>query len=574
MSIIYKSLPVLELMFKKFSNHLSTHPVQKHLFFLAVAVLASFINGYHFGTFDQVFHITFLKKFINPSLYPDDPFLSLRWYHFSYFWFPFIPLYKAGILEASMFLIHIFTVYGTVWMFWSLSDFLFADSRANLLISLALLFPHLGFPGFQIIEFSLLNRTFTLPFLLGSILLYLKGKKGWAFILLGIIFNLHAIYAIFVLCMFLLNEVLTFGKKTWWQPLTYLAFFTIAGLPVLIWRMQTGSGIDLTLRPGMLKLAADGLMNSVYYPIGKSAVLIGNFLFGVGTLWGFVLGYQQSSKSSKHQTMRNFVFAIGVLLLIGTITSYLLPITILVQMQILRAGVFLLYFGMLYLSYFLSQQEGQAQLSKGRYAVLILGFIILFTPLFTILVWVLAKKIRKTKLVPIGMAGLTIIIQGIAIFISLQSDLWEPGFHIDGPESSWREVQEWARDNTKVDAKFISPPHKFGHYTPDWRVFSERSSVATIPEMMEIPFDPDFAISFQDRFSAVAPGAIEAFNGDFMRSFTITEIAYYSNSAIDFVQIACEFSADYLVTGQGQPYPFDLLYENKGFLVYRLPNCK
>jgi len=560
-------------MFRKISAYLSDHPVQKHLFFLAVALMASFVSGYHFGTFDQVFHITYLKKFVNPNLYPQDPFLTLRWYHFSYFWFPFIPLFKAGILEVSMFLIHVITVYGTVWMFWSLSDFLFKDNRANLLITLALIFPHLGFPGFQIIEFSLLNRTFTLPFLLGSILLYLKDRKRWAFFLLGIMFNLHVIYAIFVLCMFLLNEAIQFDKKSWWKPLTNLTLFTLAGLPVLIWRMQTGTGIDLSLRPEMLKLAANGLLYSVYYPIGTSAVSIGNFLFGVGTLWGFILGYQHSSKATKHQTMRNFVFAIGILLLIGTITSYFLPITILVQMQILRAGIFLLYFGMLYLSNFLCRQQDEAQLRKGSFAGVFAGFIIFLTPLFTILLWGLFKKVRKVKRNPLWLGILVIAIQGFTAFTTLQSELWAPGFHIHGPDTSWRDTQEWAGHNTSREAMFITPPHLFGNYTPDWRVFSERSSVATIPEMMEIPFDPDFAISFQKRFSAVAPGAIESFNGDYMRSLDIAEGAYYSNTASDFRRLACEFSADFLVTEQGHPYPFDLAYQNTGFLVYRLPNC-
>ncbi len=83
------------------------------------------------------------------------------------------------MLEISMFIIHILTVYGTIWMFWALSNLLFNNETTNLLVVLALIFPHIGFPGFQIIEFSLLNRTFVLPFLLGSIYLYLQEKKSW-----------------------------------------------------------------------------------------------------------------------------------------------------------------------------------------------------------------------------------------------------------------------------------------------------------------------------------------------------------------------------------------------------------
>jgi len=91
-------------MFIKFATHLKQHPFHRHCYFLAIAFLAVVANGYHFGTFDQVFHIPFLLKFIRPELYPNDPFLNLRWYHFSFFWFPFIPLYKAGLLQISMFI--------------------------------------------------------------------------------------------------------------------------------------------------------------------------------------------------------------------------------------------------------------------------------------------------------------------------------------------------------------------------------------------------------------------------------------------------------------------------------------
>ena len=44
-------------------------------------------------------------------------------------------------------------------------------------------------------------------------------------------FNLHVIYALFVLCMFLLHDVLTFKWRRWWSLPLYLAVFIVAGLP-------------------------------------------------------------------------------------------------------------------------------------------------------------------------------------------------------------------------------------------------------------------------------------------------------------------------------------------------------
>ncbi len=560
-------------MFKKIAAHLSAHPFHRHVFFLMLALLAAFINGYHFGTFDQVFHITFLKKFINPDLYPNDPFLSLRWFHFSYFWYPFIPLLKAGILEIGMFIIHILTVYGIFWMFWALSDLLFHQIETNLLLTLALIIPHIGLPGFQIIEFSLLNRTFVLPFLLGSIWLYLKDRKHLAYLLIGLMFNLHAIYSAFVLCMFLLDEALKFSWPSWWKPILRLAIFVLAGIPVLIWRMQTGNGIDFTLRPKMLELATDGLLYTVYYPVGTASFVLGNFFAGIGTLWAFILGFRQAPNNEKHRTMRNFVLAIGMLVTVSIIVSYLLPVTILLQLQLLRAGIFLLYFGMLYFAFFICQQYSKGNITRGTFWMLSLGFILLISPLISILLFYLAKGLEKLKCNPAWLIPVICIIQALTAYTATKFGYWSPGFHIFGPESAWQEVQLWARNHTPNEAKFITPPHEFWHYIPDWRVFSERATVATIPEMMEIPFDPSYAENFKSRFEAVAPGAIEQFNGNYVRTLEITKEMFYTNTTEDFQKIACEFSADYLVVDKEHPYNFSIAFENAGFIIYFLPAC-
>ena len=560
-------------MIKKIANYFTQHPFQRHLLFLILALITVWINGYHFGTFDQVAHISFLKKTVNPALYPQDPFIELRNYHFSYFWDLFIPLFKAGLLEESMFIVHILTVYGTFWMFWALSEVLFGDARANLLVSLALVFPHLGFPGFQIIEFSLLNRTFALPFLLGSIWLYLKHRRILAYFLLGLMFNIHAVYVIFVLCIYLLNEALSFKRQEWWKPVAGMAVFVISGFPVLFWRGQTGSGIDLTLRPDLLELAARSLLYTVYYPIGPFNFMIGNFLAGIGSVWAFILGYRLSPNSPQHRIMKNFMLATGILLLVAVVNSYFLPITILLQFQILRAGVFMLYFGMLYLSYFLSVKHKQGELSKNWFMGLALSFVILISPLATILFWLLSRAFKKTKTRPIWLVPVVVGIQVLTVVIGLNSGLLYPGFHIFGPRSNWQDVQDWAKENTPLDAKFITPPHFFGHYTPDWRVFSERTPFATISEFLTIQLDPGYGDDLVRRFDIIAPGAVDAFNGSYMRSIDISEERFYSNSTSDLINIACQHGLDYLVVEQDHPYPFEERYRNADFFLYQMPIC-
>ena len=171
------------------ADRLAKKTLLRHIVFLGATLLTIWIGGYHFGTFDQVVHIPFLKKLADPSLYPTDAFLKLRSEHYSFFWLMLIPAYRAGILEPVMFAVHIFATYGLVWMFWELTETLFHNNLANLISLLLLVFPHFGMPGFQIVEFSLLNRTFVLPFILGAIILHLRRYYVPAFLLLGVMFK-------------------------------------------------------------------------------------------------------------------------------------------------------------------------------------------------------------------------------------------------------------------------------------------------------------------------------------------------------------------------------------------------
>ena len=72
------------------ARRLATHSGLRHLLFLAAALLSILLIGYHFGTFDQVVHIPFMKAGAQPSLYPGDGFVALRNPPTSFFWYLFI----------------------------------------------------------------------------------------------------------------------------------------------------------------------------------------------------------------------------------------------------------------------------------------------------------------------------------------------------------------------------------------------------------------------------------------------------------------------------------------------------
>jgi hypothetical protein len=539
----------------------------RHIIFLGVTLLAIWMNGYHFGTFDQVVHIPFLKKIADPSLYPTDAFLNLRSEHYSFFWLLFIPAYKAGILELVMFVVHVLTTYSLVWMFWELTDTLFDNNLANLISLLLLIFPHLGMPGFQIVEFSLLNRTFVLPFILGAIILHLRRNYVPAFLLLGVMFNFHVIYAGFAVAMILFDFLIRYREVGLKNFLKGFGLIICGGLPVLLWRFGS-IPIDLQLRPDVLKLVSSALLAGVYYIFLPTPQIIIGTLHGIATLAFFFLGRKLKLSSHDH-IMTNFIFAIGVVLLIQLITTYWFPITFILQLQILRIGVFLLIFGYIYFAGYLATRLQEGILNGIPGGLVSVCFVSSPSPLLPLVFLGLKRWLDKFRWRQ--WAGVLVFIMvGIAvIYGGIDTGFWSPGYYLFEPKTPWTQTQDWARKGTPREAMFITPPEIFSHYIPDWRTFSERGTLATLVEIYEFPH-PGFFPYWLERFEALAPGAIDQFNGNYFDTFTFTRDAYYSLKPGDYLQIAQKYKVRYLVIEKPHLQPFPVVYENESFAVYDL----
>jgi hypothetical protein len=549
------------------ADRLAKKSLLRHVLFLGVALIAIWANGYHFGTFDQIVHIPFLKKFADPSLYPTDAFLTLRGEHYSFFWLMFIPAYRAGLLEPVMFAVHLLATYGLVWMFWELSNTLFNNNLANLFSVILLVSPHFGMPGFQIVEFSLLNRTFVLPFVLGAIILYLRRRYVPAFLLLGIMFNLHIIYVGFAMVMILFDLFLRLSEVGWKNLLKGIAIFIIGASPVLLWRSTTPP-IDLTIRPDVLKLASSALLAGVYYIFLPSPQILISSLHGITTLGFFLLG-RQLNLCAHDRAMTNFVLAIGVVLFVQLITTYWFPVTFILQLQILRIGVFLLVIGYIYFAGYLAkrlQEGGLKGLSGGLVSA---SFLFYPSPLLPLVFLAFNRWFKKYRWRQ--WAGVTVfsLVGVTTIYACFISGIWSPGFYLFEPKTAWTQTQDWARNNTSREAMFITPPEILLHYIPDWRTFSERGTLATLVEIFEFPH-PEYLPYWRERFEALAPGAIDQFNGNYFDTFTFTRNAYYSLKPEDYLRIAQKYKVSYLVIEKPHLQPFPIVYENEGFVVYDL----
>lgn len=541
----------------------------RYLLFAALTAFTIGFMGYHVGTFDQAVHFPYLKKFVDGSLYPNDPFLDMRLTKYTFFWFPFEWFYQRGVLEVSMFLIHIASTYGTFWALWNLAGTLFHRALASFLAVLIFAFPHMTFGGWTIIEFSLLNRTFVLPFLLLAINYFLQRRYIIAFALVGLMFNLHVIFANFVIAMFALHAVLAWREMALKKIAQGAIAFFAAASPVLLWK-ASGPTTDFHLRPNELSVVAMAEQANNYYFFAPSIPILIATLSGFSAIALFFILRRNLPTTETHRTMLHFMIAMLIVLAVEVVTAQWLPIEIILELQIIRAGVFTLILSLLYLASYLAESYAARGDRDFNLNLLTAVSIFSFLEVLPLVVWLLERIFaagRKQWATAVIVVGLNVG----AFAYALNLGVWHPGIYIFGRETPWREAQVWARENTPKNAMFIAPPYMWGFYESEWRVFSERPMVAALSDLLQIALSLDSERSWTPRFEDLAPGALAQFRGNFFDNVGITARAFYTLSDADWTRLAEKYGASYLVLEKPhRSAKFPVVYENSQFFIYRL----
>lgn len=529
----------------------------RHLFFLLATVAAVAAIGYHFGTFDQAVHIPFLAKYGDASLYPNDPFLDMRFEHYSFFWFLFLPFQQAHILEPAMLAAHFVFTYCTFWAIWDLTETLFHNSLSSFVAVLALILPHITFGGFPIIEFSVLNRTAVLPFLLWVIVLGLRRRRTAMFMLLGILFNFHIISVTFTLAM-VGFELLC--RKQWKALIQGTIVFMIFAMPVILWRAIDHQPMGLSPDYPWFNAVTNGVLANLFYLFSPQPHILFVTFSGIASIALFFIA-RREVESEHNQSVTRFITA--AIILVGLqIVIVLYPITLVMQMQIVRAGIPATLLATIYFAHYLASQI--------RSRMSIIALVVSPSAIYPLVVWALRSRMTAHRKfdAAAGVVGAAVC-AGI-LGIGWVAGLWYPGIYPYGPSNNWRDVQNWARDHTAVDAVFITPPQLMGPYTPDWRAFSRRSTVASLSDLLEIAVIPSGFDAWEERFKAVAPGAQVQFRGNFFENVAITKNAYESLTPDQIASIARRYKATYLVSEKPRVYDYPVAYENAEFTLYEI----
>jgi hypothetical protein len=381
-------------------------------------------------------------------------------------------------------------------------------------------------------------------------------------------YNLNLLMTNFVVAMLLFASLVEWRRLGWRSLLTQIGVFLLAASPVLLWKISQGSHLDWSLRPEWLSTFTRGTIYTIFYLFSFNPPSILLTLGGVCALILFGIARKTIPARAHQQALTSMLLAAVLILLVETVTTLWLPITWIVQLQIARVGLFILIFS--YVSY----AGAVVQLWRkgslpGANALLMIGSLWGgLTPLFPMAGWLAARWLKRMSWA-IALAGSAVCLMA-AILFGLTTPFWGPGIHVYAETTPWIDVQKWARDHTPKEAVFLTPPQNFGIYSPDWRVYSERSTVVEIVDLLEIALKPEYYETWKARFNTLLPGLLERFAGNLFANQEMIENAYNHLPGATLLQVACTYRADYLVFDKAYRQDFPVLYENEKYTVYDL----
>ena len=318
-------------------------------------------------------------------------------------------------------------------------------------------------------------------------------------------------------------------------------------------------------------MIARGVLTQVLYPFAGIPFVLLLTLSGFSAVGLLLIARHKVPELAIDRPVSLILLTAGVIFAVGVFSAQFLPFTVLIEMQLTRVSLFIFIFACLYFSGYLAHEFRTRSLPPGSFALLAGTFVTNPLAIFPLGIWVWLRWLKPRRLQWGVVAGSVTGMLAVCITIAVSMGVWHPGIHIFAPQTDWVEAQAWAHQNTPHNAVFITPPEKGSLFEAEWRVFSERSSVVSLYDLFEIALRPDYLDTWRERFELLAPGAEQQFNGNYFASKALASQAYYALTDQEILQAARRFGAGYLVVEKPHSQDFPLLYENDGFLIYKLP---
>lgn len=559
-----------------------------------LASLASLtLIGYRFGDSNHGITVPILKRFIDPSLYPGDDLVATAERFPTIFYRTLAAvLPSTDAVPFAYFFLYVLSIALTYAAVYRMGVWASGDARVGALATLLAMPVRTGLAGESLYRVAFSHSHLASGLDLFAMALFLEGRRLAPILMLSLGVYNHALYSLYLLVpltLTLLLEARTVPKR---QTLIRLACAILPVLPFVA--MAVSNGTPLTQEwVDLLKLRSAHHSFPSAFGDGLPDAVIWLFL---GTI---------AATRTQVPTLRSLgimVAATGLLFVLGTLFTEVWPMKAMLQFQPHRIWRFLSVLLLALMATDIALLWRRSSLSR---IVAAFYFMSLFAtgaeqlgPLVLIAVialndpkipwWLRAsaavalatlswpdRTIEWTEYVlefvrriqnpavfaTLAAAFLVLSIRHvtspslrrgleITAFLAVLGPLARDNYNrqrIRFEQGSFREAQNWARENTPKNAVFLTPPKEAG-----FRVFSERTIVGEWKDGTQQYFDDVFAREWGRRMDLLVAKEWGQFSTD------------------EIVDLAHRFGANYIV-GQGKRRNLPVVFDGGSTVIYQVP---
>jgi endo-1,4-beta-xylanase len=659
------ALPVLPDSAARPASLTATLALGSALVLLGAALML--LGGYRLGVGNQTIQVPFLKWYVDHQLFANDSMVARTIGDYpSFFFQAAAALVRPLGLERTYLLLHVLTTIAFVGACYWLVKTMFNDSLAGLIMILLMITgSHQALGGDPIYSIGFTHTWFVFPVAIIALGLFYREKKLSAFVLAGILFNLHALTAAYLVFMFTLCLLCDLRRVGILRFAVYLMVFGAVAFPTALEMVRQKQVFDAEWIWLTRIRSADHSFPSYWWQTGASDIPRFGLLLGVAILsLSFAAPPDRQRKSLIMGIAVLVLFAIGALCS-GDITPRIKPIPTVLRAQLFRSSRLLMILMFAHTAYGLACMlrrpfsrfdpvGGEAQrvdrLSDHEFtelfqrcgrildvglAVAVFAAIAL-PPLLALLPWVLAlavvmawvngrlswlqalttggilllalvawqridfavpflpgeSAIDFKKGWPTNVTALIALAAGVGIWLVSQIRLraWanmvfllegllviglvgaheykpmlDERFRREDPDAQerarWVSAQNWARQNTGPNARFLTPPNQGG-----FRIHSDRAIVGEWRDGTQAYFNATFAADWWKQMKVLRPNLMYDEKGLFEQN---PGRPFRDLLDDELLKMARDNNASYIVvhnTGKGRG--LKLAYQNKSWSIY------
>lgn len=308
------------------------------------------LGGYRLGAGNQAIQIPFVKRLLDPTLYPNDPLVNTISEYPTFFFRGVAWLLRYFELAPTYFCLHVLTAALVFIAAYGLAKSIFRDRLAGIMVVLMLFAGHhraLG--GDDLYSLGFTHTWAVFPLAIGTLILFYRERLWAAFILAGLIFNLHALTAGYLMAMMGLWLLLDVRRTGLLKTAGLLLAAALPALPTVALMVQHPQSFDAQWINLTWMRSADHSFPSSWWQPG--AVDVPRFAVIVA-LAALSLSFRAPPAAQRKSII--IACAVALLFVAGYVFSEIWPVKTVLRAQLFRSSRLLMVIMFAHIAYWVA----------------------------------------------------------------------------------------------------------------------------------------------------------------------------------------------------------------------------